>query len=191
MKTGGRSAGTPNTITKELREVIIQILDKEYQKLPELLESMNPRSRAELIVKLTSFVIPRPLEVSISEDQIEQPLFGEWSFWGPFLFSDLGPSYWYQNPLTKPHKSPISNPNKNPKKLNYDRTKKSREETPKTWPLYAVQTSEVQIRPIWNCLFWKRANYEPSAEVSSRPLSLPYWVNDRDWPTLTEGLPEL
>jgi hypothetical protein len=43
QKTGGRTAGTPNKTTKEMRELIT---DLSYKYLASDLESLEPRERA-------------------------------------------------------------------------------------------------------------------------------------------------
>jgi len=65
-KTGGRKAGTPNKLTREMREVLKSILEKEIEKLPELLASLKPERRAEIICRLLPFVLPQKMETEIT-----------------------------------------------------------------------------------------------------------------------------
>lgn len=58
-KTGGRTIGTPNVITKEVRNVLKAILMDEIEKLPSHLENMEPQKRVELITKLMPYVLPK------------------------------------------------------------------------------------------------------------------------------------
>ena len=58
-KYGGREAGTPNKLTKELRAVLKDVLYNELEKLEELLESLEPKERLELVIKLIPFILPK------------------------------------------------------------------------------------------------------------------------------------
>ena len=55
LKTGGRSKGTPNTLTATAKDVLHQVIDREIEKLPALLESLEPKDRAYLLVKLLPY----------------------------------------------------------------------------------------------------------------------------------------
>lgn len=55
----GRAKGTPNRITKESREILFEIVRNEVFNLPNLLEELEPRERAFVLVKLLPFVIPK------------------------------------------------------------------------------------------------------------------------------------
>lgn len=66
MKSGGRLKGTPNRITKELRNVLRRIIHSEIESLPELIKSIkNPEKRVELVIKLLPFVVPKAQEISL------------------------------------------------------------------------------------------------------------------------------
>lgn len=58
LKTG-RSKGTPNKITKESREILFEIVKNEIDNLPALLEQLEPRERAYILVKLMPYVMPK------------------------------------------------------------------------------------------------------------------------------------
>jgi hypothetical protein len=78
-KTGGREAGTPNHITKELKESLKVVLENEVQKLPGLLETIKPEKRVEIIARLLPLVIPRDSvsstpEIILSIDNQDQYL---------------------------------------------------------------------------------------------------------------------
>ncbi len=74
IKTGGRDQGTPNKLTKELREALKTIIDNEIEILPQLLKEMKPDKRAEILSRLLPFVIPKnfnimdtgPIEIKVS-----------------------------------------------------------------------------------------------------------------------------
>ncbi len=68
-KYGGREAGTPNKLTRELRAALKNILHQEIELLPEHFEKLNPKDRLELLVKLLPYALPKvePESYQISE----------------------------------------------------------------------------------------------------------------------------
>ncbi len=63
-KTGGRAPGTPNRLTREIRETLKALIDRELDQLPALIESLPPDKRLELLIKLLPYVLPRVETVS-------------------------------------------------------------------------------------------------------------------------------
>lgn len=58
-KYGGREAGTPNRLTKELRAALKNILHQEIELLTEHFNKLEPKDRLELLVKLLPFALPK------------------------------------------------------------------------------------------------------------------------------------
>jgi hypothetical protein len=71
FKTGGRTAGTPNKTTKEMRELIT---DLSYKYLASDLEKLEPRERAVILTRLLSYVVPRPGTEENEEANYLEPL---------------------------------------------------------------------------------------------------------------------
>ena len=67
-KTGGRSAGTENHTTKEVRKVLKDIIDKELVNIGDLLNELQSKERLEFIIKLLPYVLPK-----LALEQIDQP----------------------------------------------------------------------------------------------------------------------
>ncbi len=67
-KTGGRSAGTPNKVTSELRKTLKGILAAELESLPATLAELPPKERLELTIKLLSFCLPKVNAISGNYD---------------------------------------------------------------------------------------------------------------------------
>lgn len=63
-KTGGRKAGTPNKLTFETRQLLVNLLSDEFQNLPSLLNKLTPEARIDAICKLTKFALPAVKPVS-------------------------------------------------------------------------------------------------------------------------------
>ena len=71
-KYGGREAGTPNKLTKELRAALKNILHKEIEQIPHHLDQLEPKDRLELLIKLLPYTVPKvePAKYSIGEGGI-------------------------------------------------------------------------------------------------------------------------
>ena len=70
-KYGGREKGTPNRMTKELRAILKDVLYEEIETLQERLDSLNPKDRVELLIKLMPYALPKTTSVSHT---INEPL---------------------------------------------------------------------------------------------------------------------
>jgi hypothetical protein len=57
VKTGGRQTGSTNRITSEIRGQLSALLSSEFDKLPELLETVEPEKRIDLLFKLKPYVL--------------------------------------------------------------------------------------------------------------------------------------
>lgn len=74
-KTGGRTKGTPNKTTAEIREAFNELISS---KLPELSKWMdevakdNPEKALEIIIKFSDFIIPKLQRTEI-KSQSEWP----------------------------------------------------------------------------------------------------------------------
>jgi hypothetical protein len=68
-KYGGREAGTPNKLTKELRAVLKNILHQEIELLPEHFIKLELKDRLELLVKLLPFAVPKIEAVNYQENE--------------------------------------------------------------------------------------------------------------------------
>ena len=68
-KYGGRKKGTPNKLTKDLREVLKNVLYNEIENIEESLKSLEPKQRIELLVKLMPFIFPKITSVHFREDE--------------------------------------------------------------------------------------------------------------------------
>ena len=59
IKTGGRTAGTENKTTKEIRAVLKEVINNELLNIESLLCELQPKERLELVIKLMPFVLPK------------------------------------------------------------------------------------------------------------------------------------
>jgi hypothetical protein len=77
-KTGGRRAGVPNQITKDIREHLNTILMEEIGNIPDLLNQIeDPEKKLLVLIKLLPFVAPKLKDTSLNIGGAfeEQPLF--------------------------------------------------------------------------------------------------------------------
>ena len=75
-KVGGRKQGTANRLTKDFRKLIKSILYEEIEKIPEYLETLEPKERLDVIIKIMNYTIPKikPVEPSYGEPVDWDPL---------------------------------------------------------------------------------------------------------------------
>lgn len=69
IKTGGRTKGVPNKITKtsaEAREILQNIIGKELDKLGVLLGKLEPLERVNALAKLLPYILPKQSEITVS-----------------------------------------------------------------------------------------------------------------------------
>jgi len=68
-KTGGRTVGTENKVTKEVREVLKKVIFEELEGLPGHLEKLDAKDRLEVVLKFIPFVLPKVKEVHYAEGE--------------------------------------------------------------------------------------------------------------------------
>jgi hypothetical protein len=59
IKTGGRQKGTSNKLSGTVKEMITQFVTDEIQHLPTLLNKLEPKEKAEYIIKLLPYIMPK------------------------------------------------------------------------------------------------------------------------------------
>ena len=59
IKYGGRTKGTPNRLTKEMRTILKNLLFTELENIEELMDSLDSKQRIELVIKLLPFILPK------------------------------------------------------------------------------------------------------------------------------------
>ncbi len=68
-KYGGRTKGTPNKITNEIRKKLKNIVDNELDILEESIKHLDSKERLELLIKLIPYVIPKVQTVSSTDGE--------------------------------------------------------------------------------------------------------------------------
>jgi len=72
LKTGGRSKGTPNKITQEIREALSLIVQKEIEAIAPQLKDLPTKERFDFVSKFLPFVIPRLESSPIGVGEIDE-----------------------------------------------------------------------------------------------------------------------
>lgn len=68
-KTGGRTRNTPNKINAKAREMVVKIIASEIENLPQMLEALKPVDRANLLVKMLQYVLPKQSKIDLEVEQ--------------------------------------------------------------------------------------------------------------------------
>lgn len=58
-KTGGRTKGTPNKLTKEIRQTLKNALADQMEEIPQLLSELPVEKRLDYLIKLMPYVLPK------------------------------------------------------------------------------------------------------------------------------------
>jgi len=74
FKTGGREIGTPNTITKDIRERIEKIIDIHFNEktFEKDLKQLDPEKRLTIMIKLLEFTLPKLQATKLESDSYTQ-----------------------------------------------------------------------------------------------------------------------
>ena len=68
VKTGGRTKGTVNKTTAELREKFSLLLDNNFDKLQSDIDLLEPKDRIKTILELAKFVVPTLSAIELSTE---------------------------------------------------------------------------------------------------------------------------
>ena len=58
FKTGGRSLGTENKITKDIREHFSNLIEMNLETFQKDIETLKPIDRVKILIELSKFVVP-------------------------------------------------------------------------------------------------------------------------------------
>lgn len=67
-KTGGRAKGTPNTVTRDLHELIREVVESSAEQMKQDLAAMEPRDRVNALIKLAEFVAPKLQRLAVTAE---------------------------------------------------------------------------------------------------------------------------
>jgi vacuolar-type H+-ATPase subunit E/Vma4 len=55
----GRPSGTPNAVNRDLREVVQNLLESQYEQILTDLEALEPKDRVNAWIRLLDFAVPK------------------------------------------------------------------------------------------------------------------------------------
>ena len=71
IKYGGRQKGTPNRLTREVRDILKDVVYQELSLVQENLSKLEPKDRIDLLIKLIPFVCPK---IKSENHDLNEPL---------------------------------------------------------------------------------------------------------------------
>jgi hypothetical protein len=76
QKTGGRTKGTPNKTTNEIREHFQKLVNNNLIQLEKDIKDLEPKERIKTILELSKFVIPtlKATELSATAENGFKPI---------------------------------------------------------------------------------------------------------------------
>lgn len=67
-KTGGRQPGSRNKVAGKTKDWILQVIEDNKQNFVADLQNIEPEKRADIFLKLLSFVVPKPQDISLQAE---------------------------------------------------------------------------------------------------------------------------
>lgn len=71
-RLGGRSKGTPNKVSNDIRSWVENILSKNKAQIEQDFAIVDPDSRLRFVEKLMAYVLPKKMAVTIEEQMAEE-----------------------------------------------------------------------------------------------------------------------
>lgn len=69
VEGSGRTKGTPNKDTKALRDKINDLLDDNWKKVLEDIDTLKPKERLDIYARLLEYALPKMSRVEISAEE--------------------------------------------------------------------------------------------------------------------------
>lgn len=69
-KTGGRTKGTANKTTAEIREHFQNLVSDNLEQLDNDLKSLEPLQRLKMVIELSKFVVPTLKATELTTDKV-------------------------------------------------------------------------------------------------------------------------
>jgi hypothetical protein len=65
---GGRPKGAQNKTSKQVKEILSDILSDEIEAMPERLNQLSDKDRLDIVIKLLPYILPKQKELEITND---------------------------------------------------------------------------------------------------------------------------
>ena len=63
---GGRPKGAQNKTSKQVKEILSDILSDEIEAMPERLNQLSDKDRLDIVIKLLPYLLPKQKEIDMS-----------------------------------------------------------------------------------------------------------------------------
>jgi len=63
---GGRPKGAQNKTSKQVKEILSDILSDEIETLPERLNQLSDKDRLDIVIKLLPYLLPKQREIDMN-----------------------------------------------------------------------------------------------------------------------------
>ena len=76
IKTGGRTTGTPNKVSKDVREAYQALIESNLENMNSWLTEVskeNPAKALELMIRLSDFVLPKLKQIEFNDNEYDNP----------------------------------------------------------------------------------------------------------------------
>ena len=70
QKTGGRTIGTPNKTSAEIRNLFQTLIENNIEQLQSDFDSLEPKDRINCIIKLSEFILPKLQAVKMQNEDV-------------------------------------------------------------------------------------------------------------------------
>lgn len=67
-KTGGRTKGTPNKLTNEVRQMLVNFLDEKFDEVVNIWNELDNREKISLFLQLSKIVLPKLSHDFVNEE---------------------------------------------------------------------------------------------------------------------------
>lgn len=61
----GRPKGTPNRTTKEIKQLIVNIISEQFETINKDFEQLEPLQRLQMIDRLLSYIVPKAQTIEV------------------------------------------------------------------------------------------------------------------------------
>jgi hypothetical protein len=79
-KYGGRTVGTPNKLTSEVRTLLKDLVYNEFANLQTTIQSLEGKERIEFLTKLLPYVLPKVKDVHHDINEPNQNSYENWLY---------------------------------------------------------------------------------------------------------------
>lgn len=86
QKFGGRSKGTPNKTTAQIRNEFQILISNNIEVLQKDIEALEPKERIKTIIELSKFVLPTLKAVEVTENETDKPKLKGFDFLPTIVF---------------------------------------------------------------------------------------------------------